>query len=59
MQGPFQPKNLGPGLKYDFWPKPMKIQTLAITNPLRETRRNTLHLKGLAGSPCSHGRFAT
>ena len=58
-RGHFNQKKLGPGLKYDFWPKPMKIQTLAITNPLRQTRGNRLHLKGPAGSHCSHGRFDT
>ena len=59
IQGPFQPKKLAPALKYDFLPKPWKIQTLAITNPLRQTRGNRLHLKGPAGSHCSHGRFDT
>ena len=59
IQGPFQPKKLAPALKYDFLPKPWKIQTVAITNPLRQTRGNRVHLKGPARSHCSHGRFDT
>ena len=59
IQGPFQPKKIAPALKYDFLPKPWKIQTLAITNPLRQTRGNTLNLRGPARSHCSHGRFDT
>ena len=42
-----------------FCPTPWKIQVLDKTNPILETRRNTLNLKCHARSPWSNGRFDT
>ena len=42
-----------------FWPTPWKIQVLDKTNPILETRRNTLNVNGHARSPWANGRFDT
>ena len=43
----------------DLFAHPMEIQGLDKTNPILDTRRNTLNLKGHVRSPWSNGRFDT